>query len=101
MTGGKGLKGLTVNDVPEFTGPGVWTKAVYGYWRELGVDGFRMRGWGENARLFEDMLVLPITAFSPGLGQILTTVFGNMGSKPLEDPDALVRHQWKSVWRSS
>ncbi|KAJ3128418.1 hypothetical protein HK098_004494 [Nowakowskiella sp. JEL0407] len=97
----RGNKALAGVDVTKLTGPGVWTETVYGFWREIGVEGMLLRGWGDNGRVFEDVLVFPITSFSPGLGQVLLTVFGNMGSKRIEDPDALVQHMWKSVWRAT
>ncbi|KAJ1714368.1 putative glycosyl transferase [Aspergillus flavus] len=42
---------------------------------------------GGKAKLVDDVLILPITSFSPGRGK-----YGNMGSKPITDPTALVHH---------
>ncbi|KAE8418902.1 hypothetical protein BDV36DRAFT_308311 [Aspergillus pseudocaelatus] len=43
---------------------------------------------GGKAKLVDDVLILPITSFSPGRGR-----YGNMGSKPITDPTALVHHR--------
>ncbi|TPX44433.1 hypothetical protein SeLEV6574_g04503 [Synchytrium endobioticum] len=87
-------------DVPRLTGPAPWTYAVYGHMAEHGVDWNDLREWGDKARTIGDVVILPITAFAPGYGQVLSTVFGNMGSKKIDDPDARVRHLWRGVWRS-
>ncbi|KAI1613217.1 putative glycosyl transferase [Exophiala viscosa] len=50
---------------------------------------------GGRAKLVEDVLILPITAFSPGRGR-----YGNMGSKPVTHPAARVWHQAQGSWRS-
>ncbi|SPQ26531.1 bfaaa25d-f384-4e21-8b0e-fdbcbf3cbd81 [Thermothielavioides terrestris] len=49
---------------------------------------------GGRAKLVSDVLVLPITAFSPGRGK-----YGNMGSKPIGDPDARLAHSAQGSWR--
>ncbi|TPX31720.1 hypothetical protein SmJEL517_g04997 [Synchytrium microbalum] len=87
-------------DVPRLTGPAPWTAAIYGHMAENGVDWNDLREWGDHARGIGDVVILPITAFAPGYGQVLITVFGNMGSKTIEDLDARVRHLWRGVWRS-
>ncbi|EXJ57781.1 uncharacterized protein A1O5_12339 [Cladophialophora psammophila CBS 110553] len=50
---------------------------------------------GGQSKLVEDVLVLPITGFSPGRGR-----YGNMGSKPVTDPSARVWHRAQGSWRS-
>ncbi|KIX94597.1 uncharacterized protein Z520_09643 [Fonsecaea multimorphosa CBS 102226] len=50
---------------------------------------------GGQSKLVEDVLVLPITGFSPGRGR-----YGNMGSKPVTDPSARVWHQAQGSWRT-
>ncbi|KAE8163801.1 hypothetical protein BDV40DRAFT_299143 [Aspergillus tamarii] len=49
---------------------------------------------GGKAKLVDDVLILPITSFSPGRGK-----YGNMGSKPITDPTALVHHRGQGSWK--
>lgn len=88
-------------DVIELTGPGPWTDAVFWSWKAHEVDWQDLREFGDRGRIIGDELVLPITAFSPGLGEVLITNYGNMGSKPIRDKDARVQHTWDSSWRRS
>ncbi|KAG5991466.1 hypothetical protein E4U54_003885 [Claviceps lovelessii] len=48
---------------------------------------------GGRAKLASDVLILPITGFSPGRGK-----YGNMGSKPYSDPDARLAHHAMGSW---
>ncbi|KIW74475.1 hypothetical protein Z517_12415 [Fonsecaea pedrosoi CBS 271.37] len=50
---------------------------------------------GGQSKLVDDVLILPITGFSPGRGK-----YGNMGSKPVTDSSARVWHQAQGSWRS-
>ncbi|KAK4947555.1 hypothetical protein LTR10_013500 [Elasticomyces elasticus] len=50
---------------------------------------------GGRTKLVEDVLILPITAFSPGRGR-----YGNMGSMPVTHPAARVWHRAQGSWRS-
>jgi mannosyltransferase OCH1-like enzyme len=50
---------------------------------------------GGRSKLVEDVLILPITGFSPGRGR-----YGNMGSKSITDPSARVWHRAQGSWRS-
>ncbi|KAK5453468.1 hypothetical protein LTS15_006653 [Exophiala xenobiotica] len=50
---------------------------------------------GGRSKLIEDVLILPITGFSPGRRK-----YGNMGSKPVTDPAARVWHRAQGSWRS-
>ncbi|KAL2809919.1 hypothetical protein BJX63DRAFT_445054 [Aspergillus granulosus] len=50
---------------------------------------------GGQSKFVEDVLVLPITGFSPGRGK-----YGNMGSKPVTDPAARLYHHAQGSWRS-
>ncbi|KUJ13992.1 uncharacterized protein LY89DRAFT_699034 [Mollisia scopiformis] len=86
--------------VIEFTGPALWTDVIFSHlngpqcpdrrtlppqvtWKEFtGITSPRMR---------EDVLVLPITSFSPGVG--------HMGSRPTDDPMAFVRHEFSGSWK--
>lgn len=47
-----------------------------------------------RAKVVGSTVILPITAFSPGRGK-----YGNMGSKPLDHPDALLQHKAQGSWR--
>lgn len=49
---------------------------------------------GGKAKLVDDVLILPITGFSPGRGK-----YGNMGSKPITDPTARVHHHGQGSWK--
>ncbi|KAJ3278971.1 hypothetical protein HK104_001886 [Borealophlyctis nickersoniae] len=89
-----------VSDAPSLTGPAPWTDAIYSHWKEYGVDPEELRAFGNKGRVVGDSLILPITGFSPGLGQVLITIFGDMGAGKIEDPEARVRHLWKGTWRS-
>lgn len=51
---------------------------------------------GGLSKLVGDVLVLPITGFSPGRGQ-----YGNMGSKPVTDPSARLIHHAQGSWRKT
>ena len=82
-------------DIMEYTGPGVWTDAIFSYLnnreyfdftsRKTNVtysDFFNIR---EHKRM-GDVIVLPITSFSPGVGQ--------MGAEGPEHPMAFVKHEF-------
>ncbi|PTB65107.1 glycosyltransferase family 32 protein [Trichoderma citrinoviride] len=79
------------------TGPAAVTLATM-QWLEKEVD-FRWNSLtglkdGGRAKLVQDMLILPITGFSPGRG-----TYGNMGSKPITHPDARLVHHALGSWR--
>ncbi|KAG5984970.1 hypothetical protein E4U55_002377 [Claviceps digitariae] len=48
---------------------------------------------GGRAKLASDVLILPMTGFSPGRGK-----YGNMGSRPYNDPDARLAHHAMGSW---
>lgn len=89
-------------DPLELTGPPRLTKVamehcdaeVPGFpWNELsGIDD-PVGGRGKVAA--GDVLVLPITGFSPGRGRF----HNNMGSQPLNHPNALLSHKAEGTWR--
>jgi alpha 1,6-mannosyltransferase len=82
--------------VMEFTGPGVWTDAIFNYLNNpiyFKMDGKNIT-WEnftgmETAKKVGDVVVLPITSFSPGVGQ--------MGSKEPDDPMAFVQHSFEGI----
>ena len=80
--------------IVEFTGPAVWTDAVFSYLNDPKY--FKMDGknvtWEaftgmETAKKVGDVVVLPITSFSPGVQQ--------MGAKEPDDPMAFVKHDFE------
>lgn len=82
--------------IMEFTGPAVWTDAVFSYLNNplyYKMDGKNVT-WEaftgmETAKKVGDVVVLPITSFSPGVQQ--------MGSKETDDPMAFVRHDFEGT----
>lgn len=88
--------------VMEFTGPGAWTDAVFRYFNN--PDYFRMQPDEKNItyedfsgqtehRKVGDVVVLPITSFSPGVGQ--------MGAEDTEHPMAFVKHNFEGMFSIS
>lgn len=81
--------------VVEFTGPALWTDALFDYFNDerfsstgpAGVVDWRNFTGMETPRKVGDVLVLPITGFSPGVGQ--------MGAKEYDDPQAMVKHDFE------
>lgn len=80
--------------IVEFTGPAVWTDTIFNYFNNptyYKMDGKNIT-WEafagmETAKKVGDVVILPITSFSPGVGQ--------MGSKEPDDPMAFVRHDFE------
>jgi len=91
-----GLGKVNNKSVIEFTGPALWTDVVFDYFnnpryfkmRENGplIDWRNFTGM-EYPRKVGDVVVLPITGFSPGVGQ--------MGAKEYDDPMAMVKHDFE------
>ena len=82
--------------IMEFTGPAVWTDAIFSYLNSPTY--FKMDGknitWEtftgmETPKKIGDVVVLPITSFSPGVQQ--------MGSKEPDDPMAFVKHDFEGL----
>ncbi|GLA20399.1 hypothetical protein AnigIFM62618_008973 [Aspergillus niger] len=79
------------------TGPVAFTHAVQSWLKA--IVGLRWNALsslqdGGKSKLVDDVLVLPITGFSPGRGK-----YGNMGSKPITDPSARLFHRAQGSWR--
>lgn len=92
------LNKVTGKDVIEFTGPAMWTDALFSYFND--PEYFDMTSSTKNityadftgieeAKRVGDVVVLPITSFSPGVGQ--------MGAKEDDDPMAFVRHNFDGM----
>lgn len=87
--------GRTDKTIVEFTGPGVWTDAVFRYFNN--PDYFNVQSGTRNITYEDftnqvvhkkvgDVVVLPITSFSPGVQQ--------MGAQDVDDPMAFVKHDF-------
>ncbi|KAJ5099465.1 hypothetical protein N7532_006466 [Penicillium argentinense] len=87
--------------VMEFTGPGAWTDAVFRYFND--PDYFNILPGDKNVayedfsgqtthRKVGDVVVLPITSFSPGVGQ--------MGAGDTDHPMAFVKHMFDGTWKT-
>ena len=85
--------------IVEFTGPARWTDTVFAYFNDPKY--FRIEAGAKNIswesftgittpKRVGDVVVLPITSFSPGVGQ--------MGSKEADDPMAFVEHGFEGEW---
>lgn len=98
-------KTLDLRDVPdrgnvvmEWTGPGIWTDTIFNYLNDATNAGYtKPVTWRdftglEQPVVYNDVLILPITSFSPGVD--------HMGSKPESDPMAYVKHRFNGVWKS-
>lgn len=100
------LRGTRGDNVVEFTGPAQWTDALFDYFNDArffgvgggsaGSEGSEKGGGGidwrnftgmESPRKVGDVVVLPITGFSPGVRQ--------MGAKEFDDPQAMVKHDFE------
>lgn len=83
-------------NVVEFTGPAVWTDSIMDYFNDeryfdmrnsKGKIDFHNFTGMEASKRVGDVVVLPITSFSPGVGQ--------MGAKEPDDPMAFVKHEFE------
>lgn len=84
--------------IVEFTGPAVWTDAVFSYLNDPNYFKTDVKNvtWEaftgmETAKKVGDVVVLPITSFSPGVQQ--------MGAKEPDDPMAFVKHDFEGTWK--
>ncbi|KAK7513415.1 initiation-specific alpha-1,6-mannosyltransferase [Phyllosticta citriasiana] len=86
--------------IVEYTGPAIWTDTVFNFFN----DGryFDMHASNGNitwrnftgmtaAKKVGDVIVLPITSFSPGVRQ--------MGAGEPDDPMAFVQHNFEGTWK--
>lgn len=87
-----------IKSVVEFTGPAIWTDVVFRFFND--PDYFDMATSKGNitwqhftgitqAKKVGDVVVLPITSFSPGVGQ--------MGAGDDDDPMAFVKHNFEGM----
>lgn len=90
------LEKMADKGVVEFTGPAVWTDIIFEYMNDeryfdmsnsKGVIDWRNFTGMEMPKRVGDVIVLPITSFSPGVQQ--------MGAKDYDDPMAFVKHDFE------
>jgi alpha 1,6-mannosyltransferase len=92
------LKSFKDNKVIEFTGPAVWTDVIFDFLNdERYFDMSTSKGnitWKDftgmtKAKKVGDVVVLPITSFSPGVEQ--------MGAEGYDHPMAFVKHEFEGM----
>ncbi|KAK6525146.1 membrane-bound alpha-1,6- mannosyltransferase Initiation-specific [Orbilia ellipsospora] len=88
------------NDVIEFTGPAAWTDTIFDYFNDDGYFVVQPDNppvdWKNFTRMKDprklgDVVVLPVTSFSPGVGLF------DAGED--DDPQAYVKHLFEGTWK--
>lgn len=85
------------SQIMDWTGPGIWTDSVFEYFRDPVKSGLRYPTTWQNFTGLEapvvvsDVLVLPITSFSPGVE--------TMGAQSENHPLAFVKHHFEGSWK--
>lgn len=91
----KGTLKKKLDKVVDWTGPAVWTDTIFQYFNNpkffniqsaSTIDYRNFTGMKEPKKV-GDVVVLPITSFSPGVGQ--------MGAGEVDDPMAFVKHDFE------
>ncbi|KAA8912402.1 nucleotide-diphospho-sugar transferase [Sphaerosporella brunnea] len=86
--------------VVEWTGPAVWTDSIFSYFNDpeyfdmsssKGNITFKNFTGMREPKKVGDVVVLPITSFSPGIG--------HSGAGPVDDPMAFVKHEFEGSWK--
>jgi len=86
--------------IVEFTGPAIWTDAVFSYFNNPSFFDYGSKSTNisysdffgiKEHRKVGDVIVLPITSFSPGVEQ--------MGAQNVNDPMAFVKHDFEGSWK--
>ncbi|KAK4136930.1 glycosyltransferase family 32 protein [Trichocladium antarcticum] len=94
------LRDIAHKNVIEFTGPALWTDIIFEYFNDeryfdmsqsAGTIDWRNFTGMEASKRVGDVVVLPITSFSPGVQQ--------MGAKDDDDPMAFVKHDFEGTWK--
>lgn len=89
-------------NVVDLTGPAVWTDTIMDYFNDgrffdmsssTGTIDYHKFTGMETSKRVGDVVVLPITSFSPGVGQ--------MGAKDIDDPMAFVKHEFEGMYQYS
>jgi alpha 1,6-mannosyltransferase len=90
------LKSFQDRNVIEFTGPALWTDTIFGYMNDERYfdlsTGSGSITWQDftgmtTPKKIGDVVILPITSFSPGVGQ--------MGAEDYDHPMAYVKHDFE------
>lgn len=85
------------SQIMDWTGPGIWTDSVFGYFNDKLKSGLHYPVTWQNftglaePRKVSDVMVLPITSFSPGVE--------TMGSQSENHPLAFVKHHFEGSWK--
>ncbi|KAK5662837.1 hypothetical protein OQA88_6248 [Cercophora sp. LCS_1] len=94
------LRDINNKGVIEFTGPALWTDIIFEYFNDdryfdmsksPGMIDYKNFTGMDVAKRVGDVVVLPITSFSPGVQQ--------MGAKDYDDPMAFVKHDFEGTWK--
>jgi len=94
------LRSFRGDKVIEFTGPAVWTDMIFDYMNDPRYfDMSTGKGnitWKDFTGMtmpkkVGDVVILPITSFSPGVGQ--------MGAEDYDHPMAYVKHEFEGTWK--
>jgi len=92
------IRDINDKSVIEFTGPALWTDIIFEYFNDdrffdmsssPGPIDYQNFTGMEVAKRVGDVVVLPITSFSPGVQQ--------MGAKDYDDPMAFVKHDFEGM----
>ncbi|KAI9811570.1 MAG: membrane-bound alpha-1,6- mannosyltransferase Initiation-specific, partial [Thelocarpon impressellum] len=87
-------------DIVELTGPALWTDKLFAFFNDpahfdmAGSEGnvtFERFTGMTQAKKLGDVVILPITSFSPGIK--------TMGAGDEEDPMAFVKHDFEGTWK--
>ncbi|KAF2155724.1 glycosyltransferase family 32 protein [Myriangium duriaei CBS 260.36] len=90
----------TIKSIVEFTGPAIWTDKIFDFFNDpTYFDMATSKGnitWKDftgitKAKKVGDVIVLPITSFSPGVK--------TMGAGEDDDPMAFVKHNFEGSWK--
>ncbi|KAJ1568290.1 membrane-bound alpha-1,6- mannosyltransferase Initiation-specific [Nowakowskiella sp. JEL0078] len=88
------LRGQRVS-VHKTTGPTIWTEAIMDYFKKYGLRSHDFRFLRKPKLVAGDVLVLPITAFSP------RSEMAALAGKGLLDPQSFVNHLFLGSWKNS
>ncbi|EAS31295.3 alpha-1,6-mannosyltransferase subunit [Coccidioides immitis RS] len=102
---GKLKKNKMDKTIVEFTGPAVWTDSIFRYFNNPNYFDMGRRDGNSTSEIgykhftgmvaqkaVGDVVVLPITSFSPGVRQ--------MGAEEPEHPMAFVKHNFQGAWKT-
>ncbi|KAK9470865.1 nucleotide-diphospho-sugar transferase [Dipodascopsis tothii] len=78
------------SQIMDWTGPGVWTDTVFKYLAKFNISWKNITNLKKGVKI-GDVVVLPITSFSPGVG--------TMGAQSVDHPHAFVQHIFEGSWK--